>query len=170
MIETGSGEKRIELPEEHWYIEPALDVIRRGVVDVGENGPVPYDEVVVPVIEFFKKYDCQSALSQVEQFINTPCEGFHQVFCRLLAAMHLERDDLCGDLIERYPNDFGFLNIAKNERLSYRTFSLIPSRYYWALTRADPEHLENKKVYCHYFSPRERFDHLLRELGNDGDA
>lgn len=162
MMEAGSGAKHIELEEDSLVLEAALATLAEGVFDFGSELAVKTEGGLVQVIAFFRKYDCQSALRQVAQFINTHCEESQQLCARLLAAMHLERDDLCADLIERYPASFGFLNVAKSDYLQYEIFTLIPSRYYWALAKTN---LGGQRVPQYSgVEPRKRFERLLRQI------
>lgn len=160
MIEAGSGGKRVELPESSTVLEVALATMAEGLFHYGDNAPINTEEKMVAVLKFFLKYDCQSGLKQAEQYVNTHCEGFNEVFSRLLAVMYMERDDLCGMLIDRFPLDYELMTVGRHGCLDYKQFALMPARYYWALAEADFPKMEinrNRAV----GSPRQRFEAAL---------
>lgn len=164
MIEAGSGTKRIALSEGSGIVNVFLTAISENVFDYGDHGSVQTNEEVVEVVKMFQKYDCKAGISLVAQFVRTYCDSPSEVLVRLLAAMHLGRDDLCADLIDHYPDSFRWMNVGTGRfPLSYREFVLFPGRYYWALARADVGHPAWKDTDECPGSPRERFEFCLGE-------
>lgn len=154
------------LPEKAAVLETAFTTMTRGVFDFDEGSTM--GRVMVAAIKFFKKYDCQSCLNQVGQYVLTHCEGFWEVLPRFLAAIYLERDDLCADMVERYRDSIKRLVAGDFLLVPYKLFTLIPGRYYWALAAARLEESGKVKVGRCSGTPSERFTQLL-SMANESE-
>lgn len=176
MIETGSGEKRIELDETAATIEQFLDLVTTGstsfvVKTPPDSAQIDYAQAV-NLVAFLRKFECQAAIGYLNQFVKTPSKCAQVNHLRLLTALHLGVPETCAEMLGNEPELFTWLHPAVRkdtlpQLLPFEVFQYVPQRYLWALMAAgvhDQMHVpvviqgvRNRK------SPSERFLHFMEE-------
>lgn len=115
MIETGSGEKRIELDEAATTIEQFLDLVTTGstsfVVPKRDSAQVDYTQAV-NLVALLRKLDCRAAMGFLNQFIKTPSKCAQVNYLRVLTAMHLGTPETCAEMLDNEPELFTWLHPA----------------------------------------------------------
>lgn len=175
MIETGSGEKHIELDETATTIDQFLDLVTTGSTSfVATKGASPDYAQAVRLVSFLRKFECQPAIGYLNQFVKAPSKSQDVNHLRLLTAMHLGLPETCAELVDNEPALFQWLHPATRKdtllkQLPYEVFQLIPQRYLWALMAAGIHEESLVQVYVKSarkivrMGPSQRFLHFLED-------
>lgn len=173
MIETGSGEKHLELDETATTIEQFLDLVTTGSTSfvVSETTSPDYAQAL-RLVNFLRKFECQPATGYLSQFVKAFSKSQDVNFLRILTAMHLGLPQTCAELLDNEPALFQWLHPVTRKdtlpkQLPFEVFQHIPQRYLWALIAAGIHDESQVPVYVKSsrksvrMRPSERFLHFL---------
>lgn len=168
MIETCSGEKRLELDEGSSTIHHFLQLAAGGTSCIRFLALGQKYSSLLELIRFVKKYECAVAISQLDLHARIP-DGGCWSYLRLLLAVHFDMTDHIAHMINREPEVFSWLRPPDGpepvEMPPYDFFQLLPPRYLWALTAANVCNRQAAAVSVasdgSLLSPKERFLVLL---------
>ena len=160
MVETCSGEKRVELDEKDSTVDWFLRLSTGNVSFLEILCMKPNWSGTLELLHFVKKYDCAMATNQLKIYLRLQSTSPWNPHLRVLIAMHLNLTHEIANMIENEPDVFRWLrpsafSSSETDLPPYDLFCMIPHRYLWALSSPD-------------VLPRTRSSHYIR--GSDHDA
>lgn len=171
MIESCSGEKRIELDASAATITALLRITSKGFLSFDEPPSTRKYREIVDLVNFVRKYDCEAAGNFLLFAARTaPDHTRDQAVIRLLILVFMDDKYLCAELFDKYSQRFEWLQGDASSVFRgspYGLFAVIPFRYFWAMVAAnvtDPDDLPIEymgKRKAGLSSPGSRFLHYM---------
>ncbi|EJT47824.1 hypothetical protein A1Q1_03285 [Trichosporon asahii var. asahii CBS 2479] len=171
LLQTASGEKRIELDASAATITALLRITSKGFLSFDEPPSTRKYREIVDLVNFVRKYDCEAAGNFLLFAARTaPDHTRDQAVIRLLILVFMDDKYLCAELFDKYSQRFEWLQGDASSVFRgspYGLFAVIPFRYFWAMVAAnvtDPDDLPIEymgKRKAGLSSPGSRFLHYM---------